>query len=88
MVFTTRELSIECTWDTAALLPKGRVDYHRIVLAEVLWKFIAIIIKWRLEESINFHDILQGFRVRQGVGMATLEEKILQKIGGLRCEVL
>ena len=55
---------------------------------EVLWKAISIIIYQNLVESIDFHDIMHRFRFWRGIGTATLEAKILQKIAGIRQEVL
>ena len=71
-------------WSTTVLLPKGGCKYCVIGLVEVLWKVISIIIYQRLTDSIEFHDILHGFRACRGTGMATLESKILQHISGLQ----
>ena len=57
-------------------------------MVEVLWKAISIIIYQNLVESIDFHDIMHRFRFWRGIGTATLEAKILQKIAGIRQEVL
>ena len=76
MVFTTWELSVECTWGTIVLLPKGGGKYLGIGLAEVLCKFIAIIIDQCLMEFIEFHEIMNGFRAHRETGTSTLEAKI------------
>ena len=62
MGFAAGELATEWTWSTIALLPKGGGKWRRIILVEVLWKLISAIIDRHLADSINFHDILNGFR--------------------------
>ena len=54
----------------------------------MLCKLIAIIIDRRLADSINFHEIMHGFKYHREKGKATLEDKILQYISGLHHEVL
>ena len=49
---------------------------------------IAIIVYQRLVAAIEFHDILHGFQVKQGMGTATLEAKLLHQISGMRQEVM
>ena len=44
------------------LIPKGGVKYHIIGMVEVIWKVIAIIVNKRLADSIEFQDVLNGFR--------------------------
>ena len=88
VAFDTRELAMECKWDTFVLLLKGGGDYHGIGLVEVIWKVVAIIIDRLLAESIEFHDVVHGFRESMGMGEATLEAKLLQTIAVVRQAVL
>ena len=73
---------------TIVLLSKSYVEYHGIGLVEVICKFIAIIVDWRLVDSIEFHNVLHGFRYQRGTGTAMLEEKMRQKIVDMRQAVL
>ena len=60
--FETGELVSECTWSNNVLLLKGGGKYREIVLVVVLGKLIDIIIERSLEDYIEFHDVLHGFR--------------------------
>ena len=62
MVFFTGELVMECTWYTIVIIPKENREYRIIGLVEVLWKVVNINIYQCQEESIDFHDVLHGFR--------------------------
>ena len=46
------------------------------------------ILNFRLAASINFHELLHGFRACRGTGTATLEAKLLQQLATLREEVM
>ena len=69
------------------LIPKGKGDYRGIGLVEVMWKVVAVILNRRLTSSINFHDVLHGFRADCGTGTATLKAKLLQQLAAMREEV-
>ena len=55
---------------------------------EAIWKIIIITIDWCLEDSIEFHDVLHGYRERRNTVPVTLEVKILQNIAGMCQAVL
>jgi hypothetical protein len=50
-----------------------------IGLLEVMWKVCSSIINSRLQESIQFHKALHGFRRGRGTGTAILEAKLLMQ---------
>ena len=54
----------------------------------VIWKVITIIIDKRMADSIEFHDILNGFIAQRGTDKSTLKAELLQKIMVLRQELL
>ena len=62
---------------------KGRDEYQRIGLIKVIWEVIEIIIDRRLATSIEFHDILHGFRAKQGTRTDILEVKLILHISGM-----
>ena len=86
--FQEGELAEEATWKTVVLIPKGKKEYRGIGLVEVTWKVVAVILHRRLTTAITFHDALHGFWKGRGTGTATLEAKLLQKLAGMRKEVL
>ena len=55
---------------------------------EVVWKVVAVILNHCFTSSITYHDALHGFRAGLGIGTATLEAKLLQKLAARREEVL
>ena len=81
-------LDEEATWQAVVLIPKGKKDYQRIGLVEVVWKVVAAIINHRFTFSITYHDVLHGFRAGRGTGTAALEAKLLQQLAAMREEVL
>ena len=70
------------------LLPKGLGEYPGIDLAEVLCKVVTVILNSRLTTSIEFHDVLHGFRVGSATGATSLKVKLLQKLLAIMEEVL
>ena len=70
------------------LIPKGKKEFRGIGLVEVMLKVVAAILNRRLTASMNFHDLLHGFRAGHVTGTATLKAKLLQKLAALREEVL
>ena len=75
--FRTGRLNQEALWSAVVLLPKGNGDFRGIGLIEALWKVIEKIIDRRLSDSIQFHDVLHGFRAKRGTGTAIIEAKLL-----------
>jgi hypothetical protein len=56
------------------LIPKGVPDqYPGIALLEVIYKLILAIITKRINNSINFHSSIHGFRKERGTGTAKIE---------------
>ena len=76
--FRDGELAKEATWQAVVLIPKGKHEYLKIGLVEVMWKVVADILNCRITASITYHDFLHGFRAGHGTGTATLEAKLLQ----------
>ena len=44
------------------LIPKGKGEYLRIGLVEVLWKVCSVVANFRLKSNAVLHDALHGFR--------------------------
>ena len=70
------------------LITKVERDYHRIGLAEVVWKLMTVIINLFLTTSIDFHGVLHGFWAGCGIGTTSLEDKLIHQIMSMRSEVL
>ena len=49
---------------------------------------IEKIIDKRLSDSIQYHDVLHGFRAKRGTGTAIIEAKLLQQLTAMRQQVL
>ena len=62
------------------MIPKGRQEYRRIGLVEVVWKVVAAILHLWLTGSTTYHDFLHGFRAGRGTGTATLKAKLIQQL--------
>ena len=84
MAFAKGGLATDCTWYAIVFLPKFNGEYRIIGLLGMLWGVIYINIDQCLEESINFYDVLHGFRSQRGTGKNTLESKPLHNIVGMR----
>ena len=76
-------MSAELTWTTMILLPKGKGEYRRIRLVEVIWKMISTIINSRLRMFILIHDSLHGSRQGRRADMVTVEDKLSQHPFGI-----
>ena len=63
------------------LILKGGGDYHGIDL-------VKVILNCHFTTTITYHDSLHGFQAGRGMGTATLEVKMLQKVAALREAVL
>ena len=70
------------------LVPKGKQDYCRIGLVEVMWKVVAAILNHWITASITYHDFLHGSQAGHGTGSTILKAKLLQQLAALRKEVL
>ena len=70
------------------LLLEGGGDYYGIGILEVVWKAVTVILNFCFATSITYHDSLHGFRSGRGMGTASLEVKMLQKVMAMREEVL
>ena len=62
------------------LIPKDKPgEYRGIALLEVLYKLITRIISDRINNSINFHDAVHGFRRGRGTTSAISELKLCMR---------
>ena len=86
--FGEGRLSEEAMCQAVVLIPKGKGEYHRIGLVEVVWKVVAEILNLQLTSSITYHDFIHGLRAGRGTGTATLKAKLLHQLADLREEVL
>ena len=49
---------------------------------------VMVLINRRFTSSINFHDVLHGFRAGRGTDTASLEAKLFHQLMPMRDEVL
>lgn len=78
-MFETGEIPQELSWSIMVLIPKANGDMRGIGLLEIIWKTCSSIINSRLQDSIQFHEALHGFRKQRGTGTAILETKLLMQ---------
>ena len=62
--------------------------YWGIGIVEVVWKVYATVVNFGLKRSVTLHDALHGFRAGRGMGAATLEANLVQKLSGIAHEPL
>jgi hypothetical protein len=74
--FDTGELSQSACFSTLVLIPKSDGGVRGIGLLESVWKVMSMIIKERMSRTIQFDDMLHGFRPGRGTGTAILEARL------------
>ena len=67
-------------WTILVLIIKGTLDTRVIVILETLWKVVETLIDTRLRASLQFHDVIHGFRAVRGTATAIMELKIAQEL--------
>jgi Reverse transcriptase (RNA-dependent DNA polymerase) len=77
--FATGEVPTAMAFSTLVLIPKTDGSLRGIGLLEVAWKVVSCIIQRRLQNNIEFHDSLHGFRPNRGTGTATLQLKLIME---------
>jgi Reverse transcriptase (RNA-dependent DNA polymerase) len=75
-IFQTGQVPQRLAFSTLVLLPKHDGGVRGIGLLEPIWKVIALIIKDRIIDAVQFDDSLHGFLPRRGTGSAILEAKL------------
>ena len=83
-IWSTGELPTELSWTILAIIPKGQHDSRGIGLIEVLLKLLEAIIDTRIKETVQFHDVLHGFRAHRGTGSAILEVKLFMELASIQ----
>ena len=76
----TGEIPQELRRAVLVLIPKGTMDTWGIGLLETFWKMIAVLIDTRLRVSLQFHDVLHGFRVIKEIGTTITELKLAKEL--------
>jgi exonuclease III len=74
--FETGELPQSACFSTLVLIPKSDGGVRGIGLLESVWKVMSMIIKERMSRTIQFDDMLHGFRPGRGTGTAILEARL------------
>ena len=82
--FRTGELPEETSWSALVILPKGDGSFRGIGLLEAFWKLLGKIIDRRINDSVQFHDALHGFRAHRGCGTAVIEAKLFQQLAKIQ----
>ena len=65
------------------LITKGNIDTQDIGLLETLCKVVEALIDTLLHASIQFHEVLHGFRTGKGMGATIIELKLSQELSGV-----
>ena len=71
-MWSTGEIPQDLGWNVLVLIPKGTTNTWGIGLRETLWKLVEDMIDTRLRASLQFHDVLHGFRDGIGTGTAII----------------
>ena len=79
-MWQARDIPQELGWTVLVLIPKGTTYTQGIGILETLWKVVEALIYTRLIASIQFHDVLHGFRSGRGTGMDIMELKLAQEL--------
>ena len=61
-------------------IPKGNADTRGMGLLEVVWKVVELVANCWMGAAVGFHYTLYNFRSCRGMGDASLEVKLLQKL--------
>ena len=84
-----RTLSGKSMCQMLVLIPKGdNGDFRGIGIVEILWNTITGLLNPRFTSAIGFHDVLHGLCAGYGMGTASLDAKLIQKITDTREAVL
>ena len=87
--FDGKPLPQEFSYEILCLIPKSeRGKYRGIVLLEVIYKVISMIIHIRIEDKIQFHSGIHGFRHKRGTGTCILEAKLDMQLASYLCQPL
>ena len=54
----------------------------------MVWKLVETVIYTQVKSVVQFHDMLHGFRHRQGIGTAIIESKLVQQLAVMDQELL
>ena len=77
-------LPTECTWQTVVLIPKVNGQFRGIGILEVLLVTLSGVINWWIGAAVQFHYVLNGFRVGRGTGTASLQSNLIQNLTEIR----
>ena len=70
------------------LIPKCTKYNRGIGLLEILWKVVVALIDTRICVSLQFHEVLYGFRAGRGTGTAIMELNLSQDLARLDHDIL
>jgi hypothetical protein len=83
-IFENGDIPEEMTWTILVLIPKSSGGTRGIGLLEIFWKVCSSIINNRLQQSVEFHEALHGFREYRGTGTASLDAKLQMQLAQIR----
>ena len=75
-------------WGTIVPILKEKGEFQVIGIVKVEWRVCTSFVNSQLKWGIVLHDALHGFRVGYGMGTATLEANLDQKLAGILHEPL
>ncbi len=81
------EIPKQMSWMVIVLLPKVGGNFRGIVLLDPCWKVVEKIMMHRMA-IIEFHPSLHGGLPKRGMGMATIEAKLVQQLAWMEQEPL
>ena len=70
-------------WTVPVLIPKCDTDTRGIGILDTLWKVVEALIHTGLRDSLQFHNVLYGFRAGRGTGTYIMDLKLAQEIANV-----
>ena len=81
IAFTGAEVPEAFTNAVLVLIPKSKAgEYRGIALLEVIYKLCTTIITQRIQDGVEFHDCVHGFRRKRGTSTAIIETKLRMQL--------
>ena len=71
---------MECEWQMVVLISNENWEFCGIRIVEVVWKVVELVANCWMGAAVGFHYTLYNFRSCRGMGDASLEVKLLQKL--------
>jgi hypothetical protein len=87
--FEGKTIPQEFSYEILCLILKSEQGKYRgIGLLDVIYKLLSMIIHIHIQNAIQFHPALHGFRHSHGTGTCILEAKLQMQLASYLCQPL